>query len=79
MREDVVKDGLFLVRGSDGKRFIFGEPLKERLSSAIRGPDGKLSRPVVTTDQNARLWERAAGGAQAAGINASEFPSTGGR
>jgi hypothetical protein len=60
-----------------GKRFIFGEPLKEMLFSAIRGPDGKPSRPVVITDQNARLWERAAGGARAAGINASEFPSTG--
>ncbi len=59
LKEDSLVDGLFLVRGPRGERFIFGEPLKEMIF--LKG------RPA--TEISARLWEWAIGGAVAAGLN----------
>jgi hypothetical protein len=64
LKEDTTVDGLFLVRGPRGERFIFGEPLKEMIFLK--------DRPATAT--SARLWEWASGAAGAAGLNASEMP-----
>jgi hypothetical protein len=59
-------DGLFIVRSPRGDRYIYGDPLKLMIFSNERTP----------TPITARLWEWAAGGAVAAGLDKSQLPLT---
>lgn len=65
LNESSLTDGLFIVRSPSGNKYIFGDPLKEMIF--CKG---------APTSVTARLWERAAGGAQAAGLDNSQLPDT---
>jgi hypothetical protein len=64
LNETSLTNGLFVVRSPSGDRYVFGDPLKEMVFCRIQPP----------TQLTARLWERAVGAAQAAGLDSSRLP-----
>jgi hypothetical protein len=66
LNETSTNDGLFIVRNPRGDRYLYGDPLKLMVFCSEKTP----------TQISARLWEWAAGGAIASGLDKSEVPDT---